>query len=171
MNDSMNWQVETCVGCSALVEKLVGPVHRYMTAAPGCWARYGEFLGSVAGNPLLQAARQYGVDAYAVQHPGSPNPQAIQSVAVHLMSLYAYLVGGHLVSAAPQLLQRVSGAKGVYHWLAPPSFEGARTVMDLPSPASPSFTEATRTWAESVWQAWSAHHAQVAAWWARYGGP
>jgi hypothetical protein len=33
-------------------------------------------------------------DAYAAQHPGTPSPQAIQSVAVHLLALYAVLEKG-----------------------------------------------------------------------------
>ena len=37
------------------------------------------------------AAHQLTVDAYAIQHPGKPSAQSIQSVCVHLISLYASL--------------------------------------------------------------------------------
>ena len=165
----MSDQTESCIGCGPTVPRIEGPTHRYMTAAPGCWARYGELSGTLAASPKLQSARQFTVDAYAAQHPGTPNPQAIQSVAVHLMSLYAYLERGQSVAAAPQLLQRAASAKGVYHWLTPPSFRCSRTVFDLPRPgAGPVVTAAAKEWAESVWGAWRAHHSQVAAWFAQY---
>ena len=80
-----------CVGCDAEVQVTGGPIHRYMTSAPGCWARYGELLGVLSIEPTHQAARQMCVDAYAA-----------------------------------------------------------------------------RAWAESVWAAWSAHHPQVAEWYAKY---
>ena len=155
---------EACVGCGAVVEVMDGPIHRYMTSAPGCWARYGELLGVLAIQPTLMAARQLCVDAYAVQHPGTPNPQAIQSVALHLCNLHGYLVRGRSVS-----VPRMLGHKGAFHWLQPPSFAMSRTVFDVPVTADgAAIGEAARDWAESVWAAWSPHHTQVAAWYARF---
>jgi hypothetical protein len=61
------------------------------------------FLPPVVGKYTEKLAREYGgndyhqpihrlkVDGYAVQHPGKPVRQAIQSVAVHLISLYYVL--------------------------------------------------------------------------------
>jgi hypothetical protein len=155
---------ERCVGCGATVEKIEGPVHRYMTSAPGCWARYGELLGALAIAPSLQAARVMCVDAYAAQHPGTPNPQAIQSVATHLINIHAYVVRKRPVS-----IPRISGPKGVFHWMTPPSFASARTVFDVPVDATgEALTAAARAWAESVWAAWSPHHAQIESWSASY---
>lgn len=157
---------ESCGGCGAVVRVVDGPVHRYMTSAPGCWERYGELLGVLAIQPALMAARQLCVDAYAAQHPGTPNPQAIQSVAVHLLNLH-----GYLVQRRPIGVPRMLGHKGAFHWLQPPSFASSRTVLDVPLMASrEAITEPARAWASSVWAAWSPHHAQVAAWYARYGG-
>ena len=155
---------ESCVGCGAIVKVIDGPIHRYMTSAPGCWERYGELLGALAIDPTLRVARQLCVDAYATQHPGTPGPQAIQSVAVHLINFHDYLVRRRPVSV-PHLL----GHKGAFHWLQPPSFASSRTVFDVPVSASgEEITEAARAWAESVWAAWSPHHAQVAAWYATF---
>jgi hypothetical protein len=141
---------ETCVGCGAVVEKIDGPFHKYMTSAPGCWARYGEF------------------DTYATQHPGSPGPQAIQSVAVHLLNMYGYLVRKRPV-AIPQALGL--NEKGAFHWLQPPSYASSRTVFDVPFDAPRAeIAIAAREWAESVWAAWSLHHAQVVEWYSRYTG-
>src|SRR5690348_10328833 len=112
---------ERCVGCGAVVGKIDGPVHRYMTSAPGCWSRYGELLGALAIAPSLQLARAMCVDAYAAQHPGTPNPQAIQSVAVHLVNIF-----GYVVKNKPVGIPRMVAHKGAFHWLTPPSFDGAR---------------------------------------------
>jgi hypothetical protein len=137
-----------------------------MTSAPGCWERYGELLGVLAIRPTLIKTRIFCVDAYAAQHPGSPNPQAIQSVAVHLVNMYGYLVRG--MAPAPP---RVVGEKGTFPWLTPPSFASARTVLVVPADGSDAeITAAARQWVESVWAAWSAQHAQVAGWFAKYAG-
>jgi hypothetical protein len=155
---------ERCVGCGAMVEKIDGPVHRYMTSAPGCWERYGELLGALAIAPSLQLTRVMCVDAYAAQHPGTPNPQAIQSVAVHLINMY-----GYLVKRRPVSIPKLTGHKGAFHWLNPPSFESARTVFDVPVDATgDALAAAARAWAESVWAAWSPHHEQIVGWWATY---
>ena len=104
------------------------------------------------------------VDAYAAQHPGTPNPQAIQSVAVHLVNCY-----GYLVRRRPVGMPQLAGHKGTFKWLEPPSFAGARTVLDMPVTGSvDEITVAARAWIESVWAAWFAQHAQIEAWYAQY---
>jgi hypothetical protein len=135
-----------------------------MTSAPGCWERYGELLGVMAIDPTLKVARQFSSDAYAAQHPGTPNPQAIQSVAVHLLNMHGYLVRGR-----PPDVPQFAGHKGAFRWLQPPSFASSRTVLHMPVSGSPAaISAAAREWAESVWMAWSAEHAQIAAWYAKY---
>jgi hypothetical protein len=155
---------ELCVGCGAEVEQFDGPIHRYMTSAPGCWERYGELLGVLAIEPSLRTARQMCVDAYAAQHPGTSNPQAIQSVAVHLLNFHDYLVRGRPVGVPRFVIH-----KGAFRWLHPPSFVATRTVFDMPlSGSGDAIMIAARAWAESVWAAWSAQHAQIATWYAKY---
>lgn len=78
---------ETCIGCGAVLLRIEGPTHRYMTSAPGCWALFGELTAHIYGSATLPARCQLCVDAFAVQHPGSANPQAVASVAIHLQSL------------------------------------------------------------------------------------
>ena len=58
-----------------------------MESSPSCWAAYGEVLAREYNDPAFMAAHRLTVDAYAVQHPGRPSPQSIQSVALHLISL------------------------------------------------------------------------------------
>jgi len=149
-----------CLGCGAEFDEMDGPTHKYMTSSPACWARYGELLGVLATRHDLQAVRQMCVDAYAVQHPGTPNPQAIQSVALHLLSVRRYLVEG-----LPIVPLRVIGEKGAFVWLTPPATRGARTVADMPIHGTANvLRDAARSWVESAWAAWAPHHRQVALW-------
>lgn len=83
--------VERCPGCGVELPAFAGPVHRYMESSPSCWVAYGEVLARECSDPALMAAHRLTVDAYAVQHPGRPSPQSIQSVALHLISLCVVL--------------------------------------------------------------------------------
>src|SRR5262245_25299297 len=153
-----------CEGCGAEFAQQAGPTHRYMLSSPGCWARYGELLAVLSPDRSLATPLMMCVDAYAVQHPGTPNPQAIQSVAVHLVNMHGYLVRGRPV-APPQL----AGHKGAFHWLTPPTKPASRSVADVPLAGSPEeIAAAARMWVRSVWDAWEVHHAQVAAWAAQF---
>jgi hypothetical protein len=134
-----------------------------MTSAPGCWALWGELDARLLSDPGTASYRQQLVDAYAVQHPGTPGPQAIQSVAIHLMSLYAQLERGFPSDRIPGVIEPLLRAKGTFHWLAPPPFAGALTVVDIAA-SEHDLEVRGRTWARSAWQAWAAHHAQVKIW-------
>lgn len=166
---------ERCVGCGATSACIAGPTHRYMTSSPGCWQRYGELLALLYVRPSDQATLVMCADTYAVQHPGSRNPQAIQSVTVHLLNLYAYLVLGQPVQRPQSTLSDLAFRAIADHdqrdslWLAPPTFEGSLTVFDMPSgDREADLTRAARAWAESAWSAWEPHHAQVARWHSRF---
>jgi hypothetical protein len=83
-----NSNLVRCPGCGAWVPDLDGPTHEYMLSAPGCWALFNEVAVQqyeIASFDL----RRLAVDAYAVQHPGTADRRAVQSVAVHLISLSA----------------------------------------------------------------------------------
>ncbi len=103
MTDSL----EPCVGCGAVLPAIPdGPVRRYMTLSPVCWAIFNALndperpLEFAPFNALI-------VDAYAVQHPGVPSsPQAINSVAVHLMTLHGILERDFKIDQAMWLRQR-----------------------------------------------------------------
>ena len=163
---------ERCIGCGAIVPRIDGPIHSYMTSAPGCWAIFGEVNARYFANATAVSYRQLCADSYAVQHPGSSTVrQAVQSVCVHLMSLYAQLELGFppermAIHNRPALEQR--GER--YHWLTPPSFENSLTVgFMLSSDKEP--LEAAREWAQSAWSAWSGHHAQVRTWYDAFVRP
>ncbi len=62
-----------------------------MTCSTGCWARYGELLAVQYSDPQRMTFHQLVVDTYAAQHPDGAEPRAVQSVAIHLMTLYLFV--------------------------------------------------------------------------------
>ena len=119
------------------------------------------------------------IDAYAAQHPGSPSPQAIQSVAVHLLALYGIFDQG----VAPEhalwirrrpLRERVQGMPGDKHnrfqWLAPPDLASCLTIADIVQAPTPAVrTEKAREYIEQVWSLWAEQHlSTLAQWYALY---
>jgi len=159
----------TCPGCGVSLPPVEGPVHRYMESSPACWARYGELLARDYADPAYRAAHRLVVDTYAVQHPGRPSPQSIQSVAVHLISLYAILEQGWTFGRATELLG-VAAARGEYAWLPPPAGPSSLTLLHaLAGTSAAAHAAAVREWAEAAWRDWGMHHAQVRDWARRAG--
>jgi len=154
-----------CFGCGGLFPELEGPTHRYMESSPGCWAAYGEVLAREYSDAAFAMIHRLGVDAYAVQHPGQPSPQSIQSVAVHLIRLCLLLDEGAEIGRANELMVAATKMKKHFVWLTPPPSRGAITVADLHRARSAAeHVEVERSWAEAAWQAWSPHHATIRTW-------
>lgn len=154
-----------CVGCGGLFPKIEGPTHRYMESSPGCWAAYGEILAREYGDASFAVAHRFGVDAYAVQHPGQPSPQSIQSVAVHLIRLCLLLEESADMSRANDLMLAATKMKKNFVWLTPPPSRGAITVADLRRARNAAeHVELERSWAQTAWEAWSTHHQTIRAW-------
>lgn len=151
-----------CVGCGAVVPATEGPTHRYMTSAPACWATYGELTAVLLSDPAATSYRQWCVDAFAVQHPGEPTEQAIQSVAAHLLSLYATLELNAPGAGSHRVINAVTARKGAYAWLTPP-IAFTVTVGDVLA-SRDQLHDAAHKWARSAWDAWRPHHDQVKAW-------
>ncbi len=161
--------LEPCFGCGALVSKTEGPVHRYLGASPGCWATYCELLEKEYGDFRYARMHQLSVEAYCAQHPGSPSPQTIQSVAVHLISLHLQLECGlppkDMIAARQQAASLGKEGKKNFVWLEPPASPGEVTVLDVYNAQNPTeYVERVREWAESSWEAWSPHHETVRRW-------
>lgn len=154
---------EVCVGCGAGVPKIEGPIHRYMTSAPACWAMFGEINGHMHGPGAAAARWQLAVDAYAVQHPGGRSDQAVRSVAIHLLSLYAQVELALPGVAAHAVLVRAAAMKAGYHWLAPPANPGWVTVGHVLERLGDP-VQAVEEWGVQAWQGWSVHHPQVVRW-------
>ncbi len=158
-----------CPGCGATVPDSDVPAHRYIGASPGCWAAYGELSGKEAGDFRYMRHHQKTVDAYCAQHPGTPSPQAIRSVAVHLVGLHLQLERETSTEGLYAARQRIAslGKEGKLDlvWLEPPASLGDVTVLDMLGAEGPEeYGERARGWAEAVWEAWSAHHGTVRRW-------
>lgn len=154
-----------CKGCGGLFEDVAGPTHRYLESSPGCWAAYGEVLAREYTDSRYYDIHRLTVDAYAVQHPGQPSPQSIQSVAIHLISLCLILEHGVDLQRATQAMQILAKDKGRFVWLSPPASLGAVTVAKVRAATNiEEHREQVRAWASSAWEAWSAHHATIRAW-------
>jgi hypothetical protein len=135
-----------------------------MESSPACWAIYGEVLAREYSDVTYRAVHRLTVDTYAVQHPGRPSEQSIQSVAAHLISMYLVLELGYSSTRATAALKSAVEL-GDFEWLEPPVTPGALTVAHVASATNAmEHIERVHEWASSVWSAWSAHHAQVKEW-------
>lgn len=144
-----------------------GPTHRYIGASPGCWAEYGRLLEREYGDYARYAPiHRLTVDAYAAQHPGDlAVPQAVQSVAVHLIRLCLQLELGLPHERANDAMIRISSRTREFAHLEPPSNPGWLTVLDVIGAIEPEdHTRRVRRWAASVWEAWRDHHETVRQW-------
>jgi hypothetical protein len=153
-----------CVGCRGLVPDEDGPIHRYMTASPGCWRIYTELgAGSMPGT----ARSALTVDAYAVTHPGVPGPQSTPSVWIHLVTLCAMLERGWAVEQAVRLRRVAADAFERWAWLDRPDSMGEITVVDIDRAIEAwdggRAADLVEGWIDAAWGAWSAHHPVVRA--------
>jgi hypothetical protein len=109
-------------------------------------------------------------DAYGVQHHGEDSPQAIQSVAAHLLDLHAIITGQ--TTQPGWAIGRAVRIRGVFHKLDPPPLGSALTYRHL-FPGGGVVTPVTRSqYAVSVYEAWMAlHRPTVEQWYERYVVP
>ena len=156
--------LERCIGCGGEFVAVEGPVHRYMTSSPACWAAYGRILAAEYSDPVLMEVHRLSVDAFAVQHPGQGSRQAIQSVGLHLARLFFQLERRASPEESHAFMLRAAARKAELPKLpAPASFE--ITVADVaPLAGTPGHAAAVRKWAESAWRAFGPAHAFILDW-------
>lgn len=153
-----------CPSCKGLFEPIDGPTHRYMESSPGCWDAFSQILAREYADPEFWPAHRLSVDTYAIQHPGKTSPQAIQSVAVHLIGLYAVFELKKPHSVAAKMIKKAAESL-TFAWLPPPEDLGSITVAHvLPARTPEQHCYTVRCWAECAWEAWKAHHPQVRQW-------
>jgi hypothetical protein len=177
-----------CPGCGALFPPHDGPTHRYIGASAGCWALVSWSVVSGGADVVAELVAQSRVpdrvvpaparrdelsldfvvnDAYGVQHHGEDSPQAVQSVAAHLLDLHAIVTGR--TTQPGWALGRAVRARGVFRKLAPPPLGSALTYRHL-FPGGGVATPVTRgQYVVSVYEAWIAlHRSTVEQWYERY---
>ena len=149
-----------CPGCGALVENKPGKPHKYFGANQGCWDLYGEVLAKEYGEyNYPQLTHRLTVDTYAVQHPGEPGRQSIQSINVHLVSLYLILVKDYNGEKATRKIDEIINAKPKFDWLEPPKPNGNLTILDVLKAKNPEeHKKKVREWAEDVFECWYLKH-------------
>lgn len=154
-----------CFSCGGIFPDIDGPVHRYMTSSPGCWAIYGEVLAREYSDFAYAEVHRLTVDAYAVQHPGSTDRQSIQSVGVHLVRLCLFIEHGLTEKKANDAMLEAAKNKHNFFYLKPPESFGSITAADIHKASSAEeHKKLVRKWAKSVWEAWSAHHDTIRQW-------
>ncbi|MEM9339599.1 MAG: DUF5946 family protein [Bacteroidota bacterium] len=158
-----------CFSCGARSLNFEGDGHAYMLAAAGCYEMFNEVLEKEYSDFRYARAHHYTVDAYAVQHPGEPtNSKAVNSVGIHLISLYFLLKRGLPLEKAALVKMEFAAfnksRKMVEPLTKPDAFEGL-TIYDVWNNDDPAkHVELCQTWAEDAWEAWSAHHEVVSFW-------
>jgi hypothetical protein len=152
-----------CYGCGAWVKDTKGVPHKYIGAAMGCWEIYGEILAKEYGEyGYPEPTHRLTVDTYAVQHPGKPSRQSIQSVNVHLVRLYLVLEKGVRMKQATTAMGRVLRNADKFAWLDPPQPNGHITVVDVIKARNiEEHTKLVEAWAKDVWKAWAIHHEKI----------
>ena len=168
-------ELEECPGCGARLPHHNGPTHRYIGASAACWAVFSDLFN--AGQPPMAPVPTLTLlgDAYAAQHPGTPSAQAIQSVAVHVLTLYGVFVRGVEPTNALWVRQRALREHGRakherFHWLTPPLCTGSLTIVDIVQ-GSTALERATvaQHYIETVWTQWAnLHVSSIARWYDAY---
>lgn len=168
---------EICPDCLARLPKLKyeGHTHPYIGASPSCWMLF-SYLWNAGEPPLAPFSHQPLIlDAYCVQHHGTPSPQAIQSVAIHALCLYGVLNRGVEPNRTKWIRDRLLREMKIhrherYEWLAPPAFERGITIayiVQAPTPEARS--QKAQAYIEEVWSLWEKDHAKsLAQWYERY---
>ncbi|MEM8970201.1 MAG: DUF5946 family protein, partial [Bacteroidota bacterium] len=99
MSDYIN-----CFGCGAESLNIEGECHKYMLASPGCWMMFTEIMEREYSDLRYWKGHQFTVDAYACQHVGKKeDKRAVNSVNIHLASLYGVFEQGLSISETPTL--------------------------------------------------------------------
>lgn len=156
--------LERCPGCGGEFIPRIGPVHRYMTSTPACWAAFGEVLAAEYADPQLMPVHRLSVDTFAVQHPGGGSRQAIQSVGLHLSRLHMQLETKLTATEANAFMLRAGQRKAELPLLDPPASFQITVGQVAPLAGTVAHEAAVRRWAKSAWDDWAHIHDFVRRW-------
>lgn len=156
----------SCFACGAKSLNIEGECHKYMLAAPGCWIMFNEVLAKEYSDFRYSKAHQFTVDAYACQHIGiKEDKSAVNSVNIHLASLYLMCEEGMDWNGAPQFRQAFSQYyknNNILEWLTPPKSFGEYTIYDIWENKDPNaHFNLSQKWAKAVWDAWKHQHQRI----------
>ena len=151
--------VTTCIGCKLVLPVTKWPTHSYILSSPACWKLYGEVLAREYSDKAYWKVHRLTVDAYALQHPGENNRRAIQSVNVHLASLYLIFEKNTTYdNATQQIANIIKIHKADLKFIVPPESCGQLTILDVwKATTAQEHADLVRQWARSTYEAWSHH--------------
>ena len=154
-----------CPGCGAVIPEPGGRVQPTLGASPGCWAAYGDLVAREYGEWGNPPIHRLTVATYAAQHPGEPSAKAIQSVAVHLITLQFVLERGLDAARVPREIGRAVADLSEFRWLEPPVEPAWLTILDVQGARDvKEHTARIQRWARSVWEGWGPHQDVVRKW-------
>lgn len=157
--------LKRCIGCRGNFPDIEGPTHRYMESSPGCWSCFETVLAREYGDLAYHEVHRLTVDTYAIQHPGQPSKQTINSVALHGISLCVIFDDDIPMESATRVIQQAAKNKARFEWLTPPASMGPITVADvLRAKDAETHVKLVNEWAQSAWNAWADHHDTFKQW-------
>lgn len=154
---------EICESCGAETSlSTTGLTHAYLGASSGCWARYGEVLAREYSDSHYFVVHPLTVDAYAVQHPGTENLKTINSINLHLASLYSYYHNYMELHELLRLKSHLSKHKHQFQWLHPSEDSGDMTINNIwATNTAEQHCKSVVQWGEIVFECWSEHHSYI----------
>ena len=158
-----------CFSCGAKTLNIEGDCHEYMLASPGCYEMFNEVLNKEYSGYKYFKAHHYTVDSYAVQHPGDiSNQKAINSVGIHLVSLYFLFEKKYDITKSAQVKMEFAQFNKentvIQPIERPEKFKGL-TVFDIWDNEDPDkHFELCKKWAEDSWKSWGNYHETIEKW-------
>lgn len=148
-----------CFSCGAKSLNIEGACHPYMLSSPGCYEMFTEVLEKEYSDLEYARAHHYTVDAYALQHPGDlSNPKAINSVGIHLVSLYCHFELGFAIHQCAEIKVKVAEwnkAERFIHPLPKPEEFSGLTLFDVWDNDIPErHFEVAKEWAKDAMDSW-----------------
>lgn len=161
---------EICSDCGVELPISNGLSHPYIGGSPSCWECYSFLL---AGSPST-APTQFGIllnDAYCVQHHGVPTkPQAVQSVAIHLLTLHGVLGLNHKnpMWIRNRLLR--GDYRNRFTWLTPPADNQRINILQIvQGESSEERAVLLEKYVKTVYNSWvKLYETTLNDWWQRF---
>ena len=158
------WQINIqCYGCGAFVDNIEGQPHKYIGTIQGCWNIYEQVLTKEYEDySYFEDIHRLTVDTYAIQHPGQPCKQSIQSVNLHLIGLYYVLIKNLSGKEATKKIGAILEKKPKFEWLEPPIPNGQITIINVLIATNKEYHEKiVKEWAQDVFGCWLLKHRQA----------
>jgi len=158
--------VSACPGCGTPNDPADGDHEAGpdLVASPTCQRLFEVVLAREFSDPDYFAVHRLTVAAHVLQHPSAHSDR---SLAVHLALLRLTTRSGAETGESPAPVRRVPDRlqRLPAPHLEPPTHRGDITVADVVQASTAAeHCRRVRAWSQSVWYAWSPHHATVEAW-------